>query len=382
MSWAVALPDRQHLRQSLWAVPLVGAVVGGLLLARRPPAEGRVPAPGMVLHRVHRERSCPRCRRDGRTRRARRDDRRARRADGDRHVVATVHAAVVPGPPAEVGARLVHRHIRVLLFLLRHVGSGPVPNLGVTMAGLAVTVDLVLLLVYLDRFVHALRPVAVAAAMARSGLDVVAEIERGRASATRRRAARIPGCAEGAAVPVHAERSGAIQAIHVGGLSSSPPSATSCATCARRWGTSSSPGRAHGRPRPAPTEADVATGPGDGRARARADDRPGPGFRDPDHRRHRDPRAVARGQRPDHRHPDDQPHRGAACAASVRTTSVAAASGWSTRPVAPAAGPDPAAGTTTSSSGLRDPAVRRRSPQVCRRLRAMLADLEVDGACR
>ena len=36
------------------------------------------------------------------------------------------------------------------------------PNLGVTLAGLAVIVDLILLLLYLDRFVHALRPVAVA----------------------------------------------------------------------------------------------------------------------------------------------------------------------------------------------------------------------------
>ena len=62
--------------------------------------------------------------------------------------------------------------------LLREVGTGSVPDLGVTMAGLAVSADLVLLLLYLDRFVHALRPVAVAAAVARSGLAVVAEIDQ------------------------------------------------------------------------------------------------------------------------------------------------------------------------------------------------------------
>ena len=50
-----------------------------------------------------------------------------------------------------------------------------VPNLGVTLAGVAVTIDLVLLLLYLDRFVHALRPVAVATAMARYGLKIVAD---------------------------------------------------------------------------------------------------------------------------------------------------------------------------------------------------------------
>jgi hypothetical protein len=62
--------------------------------------------------------------------------------------------------------------------LLREVETGPVPDLGVTVVGLAVSADLVLLLLYLDRFVHALRPVAVAAAVARSGLAVMAKTDR------------------------------------------------------------------------------------------------------------------------------------------------------------------------------------------------------------
>ena len=76
--------------------------------------------------------------------------------------------------------------------LLRRSRPGSVPNLGVTLAGLAVTVDLVLLLLYLDRFVHALRPVAVAAAMARSGLAVVAEIDQRRDRPCRRGSPRPP----------------------------------------------------------------------------------------------------------------------------------------------------------------------------------------------
>src|SRR6185436_1439899 len=61
--------------------------------------------------------------------------------------------------------------------LLREVGEGQVPDIGISLAGLAVTIDLILLLTYLDRFVHALRPVAVASAMARSGLSVIADME-------------------------------------------------------------------------------------------------------------------------------------------------------------------------------------------------------------
>jgi uncharacterized membrane protein len=82
--------------------------------------------------------------------------------------------------------------------------------------GLAVSVDLVLLLLYLDRFVHALRPVAVAAAVARSGLAVVAEIDQ---TETAMRGREHRGAErQGRSVAVHAKRSGAIQAVHARGI--------------------------------------------------------------------------------------------------------------------------------------------------------------------
>ena len=90
------------------------------------------------------------------------------------------------------------------------------PDLGVTMAGLAVSADLVLLLLYLDRFVHALRPVAVAAAVARSGLAVVAEIDQSESA--------MPGGdhrgweVQGRKVALLAKRSGAIQAVYARGI--------------------------------------------------------------------------------------------------------------------------------------------------------------------
>ncbi|MFJ7119803.1 DUF2254 domain-containing protein [Streptomyces albogriseolus] len=57
--------------------------------------------------------------------------------------------------------------------LLRRIGPGTVPDLGVTLAGLAVAVSLVMLLVYLNRFVHDVRPVAIADRARRTGLRVL-----------------------------------------------------------------------------------------------------------------------------------------------------------------------------------------------------------------
>ena len=58
------------------------------------------------------------------------------------------------------------------LALLRGVGPRSVPDVGVTVAALAVTVSVVLFLTYLDRFVHSVRPVAVAWAVAGAGARV------------------------------------------------------------------------------------------------------------------------------------------------------------------------------------------------------------------
>jgi uncharacterized membrane protein len=69
----------------------------------------------------------------------------------------------------------LHRHQKVVLatfvgtltlslWLLWHVEGNSVPNIGVTVAGAAASASLLLLL-YLNRFTHSLRPVAVAAAV-------------------------------------------------------------------------------------------------------------------------------------------------------------------------------------------------------------------------
>ncbi len=311
-SWAAVFRARQHLRQSLWAVPLVGAV-GGLLLASLDlRLEGRVPLPAgwsysastasAVLSAV------------------------VAAMVGLIGLVVTIGVLVVQMATGTLSPRFMRLWYRDRLqkfvlasftatfafsfVLLSHVASGPVPDLGVTMAGIAVTVDLFLLLVYLDRFVHALRPVAVAAAMARSGLAVVEEMSRDE-SLEAEAARSDPWARQGTPVQVRAVRSGAIQAIHVDGIRRAGRRAgPGVRPSPDRWrlrhlrSGACGPVRQHGPHR-------LATNARDDRSRARADDRPGPRLRDPHRRRHRHTRAVARGQRPDHRHPDDQPHRGA-----------------------------------------------------------------------
>ncbi len=102
------------------------------------------------------------------------------------------------------------------LALLQQIGSGSVPDLGVTVAGVAVTVDLVLLLLYLDRFVHALRPVAVAAAMADAGLAIVTSPEF---ALDQRDEAEEPDLGtDEPDLRVRAARSGAIQAVNLRGI--------------------------------------------------------------------------------------------------------------------------------------------------------------------
>ncbi|MGW7264046.1 DUF2254 domain-containing protein [Streptomyces sp. NPDC054842] len=100
--------------------------------------------------------------------------------------------------------------------LLRSVESDSVPDLGVTLAGAAVAVSLVLLLVYLNRFTHSLRPVAIAELVTTLGEAV---LESG-ASALRGAAPRgdqvVP--AAGPVTRIRTDRGGAVQAFDVAGL--------------------------------------------------------------------------------------------------------------------------------------------------------------------
>ena len=103
--------------------------------------------------------------------------------------------------------------------LLRRIEGESVPDLGVTAAGALVLVSLILFLLFLDRFLHRLRPVAVAAFVAAAGRRASEAMLA--AAASRERPAVLPADYEAGEEPTRVVRSaaaGAIQAIEGRGL--------------------------------------------------------------------------------------------------------------------------------------------------------------------
>jgi uncharacterized membrane protein len=103
--------------------------------------------------------------------------------------------------------------------LLRRVESDFVPNLGVTVAGALLLASLLLFMLYLDRVLHRMRPVAVAALVARAGREAFESAVRWAATPD------APDFVEGRyepglepAVRVHSTQAGTIQAIDSSGL--------------------------------------------------------------------------------------------------------------------------------------------------------------------
>jgi uncharacterized membrane protein len=103
------------------------------------------------------------------------------------------------------------------LALLKRVETNFVPNLGVTVAGFLVVASLLVFVVFLDRFLHRLRPVAVAALVAR-----YARRDFARNTAALAAPDVFTGVFEPAgeqpALVVRSTRPGAIQALHAAGL--------------------------------------------------------------------------------------------------------------------------------------------------------------------
>lgn len=220
MSWGFAFRLRQHLKGSLWVVPFIGAALGPLL--------------GLLVNWLDDTVQVPEAWRYS-----------ASTASGVLTViigamvallgfVVTIGVLVVQQATGTLSPRFMRLWYRDLLqkivlatfvgtltfslWLLRHIEANNVPNLGVTVAGAAVTASLLLLLLYLNRFTHSLRPVAVAAIVAREGRHVVES-----ASVWQPGPAEPDGAWRGVlsarrSMVVRTNRPGAIQAIHVDGL--------------------------------------------------------------------------------------------------------------------------------------------------------------------
>lgn len=222
MSWASRFERRRYLAESLWAQPLLGAVLGAALAQAALWADSSLHLPGPwqyspqtasgVLTAI------------------------VGAMVGLLGFVVTIGVLVVQQATGMLSPRFMGLWYRdrlqkavLALFagtftfafsLLRRVEEGFVPDIGVAAAGIAVAASLGMLLIYLDRFTHYLRPVAAARRVSRRGQDVLASnAGLPRASGLERSAG--PGAARPEAGPVRrvrSDREGAVLAIHLDGL--------------------------------------------------------------------------------------------------------------------------------------------------------------------
>jgi uncharacterized membrane protein len=221
MSWGIVFRARQQLGGSLWLVPFLGAVLGPVLAQLTLWLDRTVQVPEAWRYSAATATSVLSV--------------LVGAMVGLVGFVVTIGVLVVQMATGTLSPRFMRLWYRDFLqklvlatfvgtltfsfSLLRRVEEDSVPDLGVTAAGLAVTASLLLLLLYLNRFTHSLRPVAVAALVAGAGRRVI------EASPVR------PSMATGVADPapssmwsaapssvVRVGRSGAIQAIDDRGL--------------------------------------------------------------------------------------------------------------------------------------------------------------------
>lgn len=176
MTWARGFQTRQYLKGSLWVLPLVGCLTGVVLSELDLIVDTHVQLPSgwqyspttasSVLAAI------------------------IGAMIGLLGFVVTVSVLVVQQATGSLSPRYMRlwyrdRLQKVVLAvfagtftfafgLLRRIETNFVPDIGVTVAGVAVGVSLVLLLVYVNRFTHSLRPVAVAAMVTRWGQRVLA----------------------------------------------------------------------------------------------------------------------------------------------------------------------------------------------------------------
>ncbi|CAM5643292.1 hypothetical protein GCM10010222_58980 [Streptomyces tanashiensis] len=217
-SWAARFRLRQYIKASLWIVPLFGLVLG-VLLAELALVADSTDRPPSGWHYS------------------------ATTASG---VLSAIVGAMVAllGFVVTIGVLVVQqatgtlspRYMRLwyrdrlqkavlatftgtfafAFSLLRSVETDSVPDLGVTLAGVAVAVSLVLLLIYLNRFTHSLRPVAIAELVTRMGEAVFTSGAAAIRDAAPRGDGTVPS--DGPVMRVRTGSGGAIQAFDVAGL--------------------------------------------------------------------------------------------------------------------------------------------------------------------
>ncbi|MFD7611401.1 DUF2254 domain-containing protein [Streptomyces sp. NPDC059828] len=224
MSWATVFQLRQYVKASLWIVPLLGFVFGALLADAAVWLDSNVDAPpgweysastaSSVLSSI------------------------VGAMIALLGFVVTIGVLVVQQATSTLSPRYMRLWYRDRLqkavlatftgtfafafSLLRNVEADFVPDIGVTLAGAAVAVSLMLLLIYLNRFIHNLRPVAIASLVVRSGQAVLRRgtilAEGGTLRPAMPGRESFPPLLPGPVTPVRTEGGGTIQGLHVARL--------------------------------------------------------------------------------------------------------------------------------------------------------------------
>jgi uncharacterized membrane protein len=220
MTWATRFRIREYLRESLWVVPSLGAVIGVLGAAVLIAIDSRLKVPtgwayssstaSTVLSAI------------------------VGAVAALTGFVVTVTVLVVQMASGTFSARSMRLWYRdpvlkgvlaVLIgtlaysfSLLRRIESEFVPDLGVTLAGVLLIVGLVLFVLFLNRFVHRLRPVAVAALVAKGVRQSLDDATTGMRDVREVFAGPLQGMAEPPALTVRSTRPGAVQAVNLRGV--------------------------------------------------------------------------------------------------------------------------------------------------------------------
>lgn len=221
MRWSIAFRVRRYLRESLWVLPVVGGVLGWLfgLAASNTGSITGLPgswkySPGTaqaVLASV------------------------VGSSVGLTGFVVTVSVLIVQMATGTFSARYMRIFYRDRWFkavlavligtfvfsytLLRHIEARSIPNFGVTLAGFFMGAGLVLFVIFLDRSIHRLRPVAVAALVAQAGRRALRQVEQEAAGPDAPDIVPAPFEVPGEpTLVVRSGRGGAIQAINTRAL--------------------------------------------------------------------------------------------------------------------------------------------------------------------
>ena len=219
--WAPDFKTRQYLKGSLWFLPLLGGITGAVLGLLEPVLTRRIAVPESLEYSAATA-SVLLASIVGAT-------------AALTGFVVTVSVLVVQMATSNFSARYMRlwyrdKILQILLAmlvgtftfsftLLAGVEEGSVPNAGVTVTGLLMAADMFLFLFFLDRFVHRLRPVAVAALVAAGGRHAFESVVR----ASRRPDApeivtELPELPGEPTFVVRARSAGSIQALDVSRL--------------------------------------------------------------------------------------------------------------------------------------------------------------------